>query len=225
MRCSIASSLVIALLALAGSAAADATFSLRWRDTGSRSLAILPGDAAGGGQRQLDLYLEIDVLWAGHGVTVAVPEAGGVSVDGIQLWDSSEVFGDSFFCCDPSLTLDLASWPQLDGFSEAYSFISLMSIPHGPPWAAPGEYLVGTLDVNTSSATGAVEIESMFLAGLDGLLVDDGTGTEVFSDDATFLNATLGTAQLFIVPEPATAVLLAGGLVALGITRRRSTRR
>jgi hypothetical protein len=212
----------IALLGLAGQARADATFSLQWRDSGTQSLSVLPGDAASGGQRQLDLFIEIDVLWAGFGATVAIPEGAGVSIDGIGLWDSSTVFGGSFFCCDPPLDIDVADWSALDGFAEARNFTSLMGIPFGPPWAAPGTYHVGTLDVNTSALNGSVTIETFFLPGLDGLIVDDGTGSAIYSDDATFLNASLGTAVLFLTPEPATGGLVASGLLLLALVRRRN---
>ena len=55
--------------------------------------------------------------------------------------------------------------------------------------------------------------------------IDDGTGFAVYSDDASFLNATLGTAQLLVVPEPAPAGMLALGLVAFALCGRRSQSR
>src|SRR5215470_6451983 len=53
---------------------------------------------------------------------------------------------------------------------------------------------------------------------------DDGTGYPVYADDATFLNATLGTAQLFVVPEPATGAMLGLGLLLLGSGAGRGSR-
>jgi hypothetical protein len=75
--------------------------------------------------------------------------------------------------------------------------------------------------LDTSTAAGFSTVDTFFVPGLDGLGIDDGTGTLVYSDDATFLNATLGTATLLVVPEPATGVLLAAGLLGLVLTRRR----
>jgi hypothetical protein len=74
--------------------------------------------------------------------------------------------------------------------------------------------------LDTSAVLDTATIETFFVPGLDGLGIDDGTGALVYSDDATFLNAVLGTATLFVVPEPGSAALLAGGLLGLLLLRR-----
>lgn len=215
----------LACVALAGSARADVIFSLQWRDTGTQSLSILPGDTAAGGQRTLDLFLSIDVQSIGFGVTVALPDGSGVSFLGADLWDGVAVPGANWFFYGPAvLDVDEPAL-QLEPYQEAYDFASFLAPPNAPPWLPPGDYWVGSVLLDTSSLAGGANIETFFVPALDGLGIDDGAGNLVYSDDATFLNATLGTAQLFVVPEPATGALVAARVACLALrARRRGTR-
>jgi hypothetical protein len=223
--------LFLALVSLASGAAADATFALQWRDTGTQALTILPGDPAAGGQRTLDLVMTLDVQWVGFGVTVALPEGNSLGFTGAERWDAVEVpgadwsyVGSPIFMNESQLqwTIDQGLGP----YQEAYEFVTLMDPPNAPPWALPGTYLVGSVFLDTSAVLSGETIETFFTPGFDGLGIDDGTGLLVFSDDATFLDATLGTetlgaAQLLVIPEPATGALVVAGLLLLGLARRR----
>ena len=216
----------LAIVTLASGAGADATFALQWRDTGTQALTILPGDAAAGGQRTLDILMTLDVQWAAFGVTVALPEGSSLSFAGGDHWDAVSVPGATWAYPGPPLVLDQDQLDNLNGsglgpYQEAYEFATLMYPPAGPPWAPPGAYVVGWAYLDTSAVLNGETIETFFWPTIDGLAIDDGTGTLVFSDDATFLNATLGTAQLFVVPEPATGALVAAGLLLLGLAGRR----
>ena len=218
--------LALVSLATVTGAGADASFALQWRDTGTQALTILPGDAAAGGQRTLDIVMTLDVEWAGFGVTVGLPEGSSLSFAGGGHWDAVEVPGATWDYPGAPLVLDEGQLNHLNGqglgpYQEAYEFATLMRPPAGPPWAPPGTYVVGWALLDTSAVLSGETIETFFWPGVDGLAVDDGTGTMVFTDDATFLNATLGTARLFVVPEPATGALVAAGLLLLGLPRRR----
>ena len=216
----------LAVVTLATGAGADVTFALQWRDTGTQALTILPGDAAAGGQRTLDILMTLDVQWMGFGVSVGLPEGSSLSFAGGDHWDAVSVPGATWAYPGPPLVLDEGQLDHLNGqgigpYQEAYEFATLMNPPVGPPWAPPGTYVVGWALLDTSAVLSGETIETFFWPGIDGLIIDDGTGTPVYSDDATFLNATLGTAQLFVVPEPATGALVAAGLLLLGLARRR----
>jgi hypothetical protein len=226
MRCLAASSLLaLAAVGLAGGARADVTFELRWRDTGTRSLDILPGDAAVGGQRTLDILMSLDVQWVLFAVTVALPDGSGVSFLDAELWEG--VPGASWVLLGPELLdVDDPLWRgDLDPYQEAYEFASFLAPPAGPPWVPPGEYEVGSVVIETSRLLGGASIETFFVPRLDGLGVDDGAGNLIYSDDAQFLGATLGTAQLFVIPEPATGGLTGAGLLLLAWLRRRRQER
>jgi len=226
MRRAVSTLLFLALFTPATGARANVTFELQWRDTGTQSLTILPGDAAGGGERTLDILMTLDVEWAGFGVTVALPEGSGLSFTGGDHWDAVEVPGSTWSYLGPPLVLDEDQLEYLNGFGlgpyqEAYEYATLMTPPAGPPWASPGEYLVGWAYLDTSAVLDPETIETFFWPTIDGLVLNDGNGNLVYSDDATFLNATLGTAQLLVVPEPATGSLVAAGVLLLGLAHRR----
>ena len=229
MRARAAAFLFLTLLIFATGARADVTFALQWRDTGTQSLTILPGDAAAGGERTLDIVMTIDVQWTAFGVSVALPEGSSLSFVGGDHWDAVTVPGVTWDYLGPPVVLDqdhldLAASYGLGPFQEGYDFATVMRPPSAPPWGPPGTYVIGWADLDTSAVLSGETIETFFMPLFDGLAIDDGTGeSSIFSDDATFLNATLGTAQLFVVPEPATGALLAAGLLLLGlIPRRRS---
>lgn len=215
---------VLSLAAIAGTARADATFELRWRDTGTQDLTILPGDAAAGGERALDIVMSIDVQWIFFGVTVALPDASPLAFKGAAAWDALALPGVTWTTFGAPTLLDVDEpLYQLGPYKEAYEFIGAIEPDNAPPWAPPGTYVVGSVLLDTSAASGFSFIDTFFVPGLDGLGIDDGTGTTpIYSDDATFLNATLGTATLFVVPEPGTAALLAAGLLGLMLARRRA---
>ncbi len=218
--------LLLGLVTLGAGAGADATFALQWRDTGTQSLTILPGDAAAGGQRTLDLVMTLDVQWVAFGVTVALAEGNSLSFIDAERWDAVEVAGANWSYVGSPILFDenQLQWfidQGLGPYQEAYDFVTLMDPPNAPPWAQPGTYVIGSLLLDTSSVSSGEIVETFFTPGFDGLGIDDGTGSLVFSDDATFLNAMLGTAQIFVVPEPATGALAAAGLLLLGLTRRR----
>ena len=199
--------LFLALVSLASGAGADATFALQWRDTGTQALTILPGDAAAGGQRTLDILMTLDVQWAGFGVSVGLPEGSSLSFAGGDHWDAVEVPGATWWYPGPPLVLDQGQLDYLNGFGlgpyqEAYEYATFLEPSAAPPWAPPGTYVVGWALLDTSAVLNGETIETFFWPAVDGLAVDDGTGTMVFTDDATFLNATLGTAQLFVVRSP-----------------------
>jgi hypothetical protein len=217
--------LFLALVTLSSDAAADATFALHWRDTGTQTLTILPGDPEGGGQRALDILMTLDVQWIGFGVTVAIPDGSSLGFAGARRWQAVAVPGADWGYVGTPTLLDVDE-PlfNLGPYREAYEFVTLMTPPAGPPWAQPGTYVVGSVLLDTSAALDGETIETFFVPGLDGLAIDDGTGSVVYSDDATFLNATLGTAQLFVIPEPAAGALVAVGLLLLGLARRRASR-
>jgi len=218
--------LFFALVTLASSAGADATFALQWRDTGTQTLTILPGDAAAGGQRTLDILMTIDVQWTGLGVSVGLPDGSSLSFAGAGRWNVVEVPGASWIYFDSPTALNEGFLERIasDGFGhyqEAYHFDAFLAPPCAPPWAQPGTHLVGWMVLDTSAVLGGATVEAFFWPAIDVLGIDDGTGALVASSDATFLNATLGTAQLLVVPEPATGALVAAGLLLLGLTRRR----
>ena len=216
----------LAVVTLATGAGADVTFALQWRDTGTQALTILPGDAAAGGQRTLDILMTLDVQWMGFGVSVGLPEGSSLSFAGGDHWDAVEVPGATWWYPGPPLVLDQGQLDHLNGsglgpYQEAYEYATFMLNPNAPPWAPPGTYVVGWAYLDTSAVLNGETIETFFWPGIDGLGIDDGTGTLVFSEDATFLNATLATAQLFVVPEPATGFLVAAGLLLMGLAHRR----
>jgi hypothetical protein len=218
--------LFFALVSLATGAGADATFALQWRDTGTQSLTILPGDAAAGGQRTLDILMTLDVQWIGFGVSVGLPEGSSLSFAGGGHWDAVSVPDATWAYPGPPMALNEYNFAVLESYGigpyqEGYEYATLMNPPAGPPWAPPGTYVVGWAFLDTSAVLSGETVETFFQPTVDGLAIDDGTGTPVFSDDATFLNATLGTAQLFVVPEPATGALVAAGLLLLGLAGHR----
>ena len=218
--------LFLSLFTLASGAAADVTFALQWHDTGTQDLTILPGDAAAGGQRTLDIVMTIDVEWVAFGVTVGLPEGSSLSFTGGDHWDAVSVPGATWAYPGAPMALDQGQLDYLNGFGlgpyqEAYEYATLMNPPAAPPWAPPGTYLVGWAYLDTSSVLAGETIETFFWPTIDGLGINDGEGNLIFSDDAEFLNATLGAAQLFVVPEPATGALVAAGFLLLGLTHRR----
>lgn len=220
---------LLSLAAVSNDARADAIFALLWRDTGTQELTILPGDAAAGRQRTLDIVLTIDVRWVGFAATVGLPNGSPLHFDGAEGWGGVPVQGATWTSFDRPVLLDVDDplWNgDLDAYQQAFNFATFMNPPFGPPWAPPGSYVVGSVLLDTSGAGGAATIESFFVPRLDGLIIDDGTGTAVYSDDATFLHATLGTAYLFVVPEPSSLSLAALGLLAIAAARarRRSSR-
>ena len=216
----------LTLVAVSRSAHADAIFALQWRDTGTQQLTILPGDTAAGGRRTLDLVLTIDVPWCGFGATVALPDGSPLTFTGAEGWGGVSVPGVGWTSFDrpARLEVDDPFW-HLEAYQEAFNLVTVMVPPFGPPFAPPGSYIVGSVQLDTSAAEGASTIESLFVRTLDGLLVDDGTGSQVYSDDATFLHATLGAAQLVVVPEPAPAGLTGLGLALFSLHRSRVSRR
>lgn len=222
----VATLLFLFLFTPASGAAADVTFALQWHDTGTQDLTILPGDAAAGGQRTLDILMTIDVQWIAFGVSVALPEGSSMSFVGADHWDAVPVAGATWTYAGTPMVLDesdleLAASYGHGPYQEGYDFATLMNPPAAPPWAPPGTYVVGWTILDTSAVLGGETIETFFMPLFDGLIIDDGTGTLVFSDDAEFLNATLGTAQLFVVPEPSTGALVATGFLLLGLAHRR----
>jgi hypothetical protein len=219
--------LFLALVILPGGAEADAIFGLQWRDTGSQTLTVLPGDPAAGGQRTLDVVMTLDLQWTAFGVTVALPVGSSLGFAGGGHWEAVEVPGATWWYAGPPMVLDQdqLDWINDHGlgpYQEAYEYATLMNPPNAPPWAPPGTYVVGSVLVDTSAVSTAETIETFFMPAVDGLIIDDGTGTPIYSDDATFLNATLGTARLLVVPEPATGALLAAGFLLLSLAHTRT---
>lgn len=213
---------ILVFASLASSARADAVFELRWHDSGTTELTILPGDAAAGGQRELDILMTIDVQWVFFGVTVALPDGSPLAFQSAAAWDALAIPGANWSTFGRPALLDVDE-PlfELGPYQEAYDFVGAINPPNAPPWAPPGSYVVGSVLLDTSAATGFSSVDTFFVPGLDGLGIEDSTGTLVYSEDATFLNATLGTATLLVVPEPATAALLAAGLAGLLLARCR----
>lgn len=215
---------LLTLATVSNGARADAILALQWRDTGTQELTILPGDTAAGGERTLDIVLTIDTRWVGYAATVALPNGSPLHFNGAEGWAGVPIQGVTWTSFDRPVLLDVDDplWNgDLDAYQQAYNLVTFMVPPFGPPWVPPGDYVVGSVLLDTSAAAGVATIESLFVPRLDGLIIDDGTGTAVYSDDATFLNATLGTAQLFVVPEPSSLSLAALGLLTVAAARRR----
>ena len=224
MRRALPLSLLI-LATLANSARAAAIFALQWRDTGTSSLTILPGDDAAGGQRTLDVVMTLDTQWVGVGMTVVLPRGTPLGFDGAEAWDAPVVPGISWTSFGAPRRLPVHDpLYHLEAYQEAYWFVELPVLgegPVGPPWVPAGTYRLGSVLVDTSAAHGTARIEAIFTPGLDGLIIDDGTGEWALSDDVTFLDASLGTAQLTVVPEPSSLGLVALGLLTIAAAGRR----
>jgi hypothetical protein len=131
--------LVLALAGSAGSARADALFELRWHDSGSSDLTILPGDAAAGGQRQLDILMTIDVQWVFFGVVAALPDGSPLAFQSAAAWSALAIPGATWTTFDRPALLDVDE-PlfELGPYQEVYDFAGAIVPPNAPPWAPPG---------------------------------------------------------------------------------------
>jgi hypothetical protein len=121
----------LSLVTLASGAGADATFALQWRDTGTQELTILPGDAAAGGQRTLDIE------WAGFGVSVGLPQGSSLSFAGGDHWDAASLLGGTWDYPGPPMTLseshlEVAASYGFGPYQEALEWASLMTPPVEP---------------------------------------------------------------------------------------------
>jgi hypothetical protein len=204
--------IALGVVAGAGNAAAEATVDLLWQGVSGSTTNVLdvePGDPGatesglscgpvtlGEGQRCLFVLLSItdpsDEFTIG--LTFDDTQLSGSHIAMLPLpfpWDA-----------DPAAT---ASTPTF-GEGVAGPFRATTSLGDAPP----GTYTVGAVVFDTSGITASTAITSRPL------------GAGVLGDGVGDLQPTsFGSAFLHVVPEPATAVLLGCGLLALGAIGRR----
>ena len=209
----------------AGTAGAGVTVDLIWFDTGTATLSIAPGDPGGNSNCSGAFNTFVDtrclkVVWT-------VDEPVYIGSNSISWDTSSGITGEfaSFFIAYNAIPVGKSAkflgFPSSDvsvdnisGIAGLFTGATNIIPADGTSGLMPGTYVVGTLVIDASNAVlGQNEIMSIIQEGLDGFVdAANGTITDVVLNSA------------FIAPEPSTALLLCGGLLALGL-RRRHTRR
>lgn len=205
--------------------AAQLTFDLRWRDTGT---STLPFNSIGeisantgngcpviGGSGNLDGY-RLDVV-----VTAIVPFSASVTTLGWSAADSGMTLRTPL----PTPSFASGTVGSLSPVSPDYRTVAECPLTNcdtavgsigglGLSNVAAGTYTVGSLSFDlTGIGVDAHEIQTFFITGVDGVLSISGMST-------TYLSTELNGAVVSIVPEPGIASLPGLGLSVLGARQK-----
>ena len=169
----------------------------------------------GAGCPVLDVLLITNTPLFSASVSVSFDDANGLSAGFAQEW-----FGQGVIFNMMTVVVDFSPLGGLAcGATRCSSFDGVIVPPNGPPSLPVGTYHIGTIIWDTSSLSASISaVMTEVVSGIDA------TGG-VVSGIKTSLTGSEGVAMGFIgfnlIPEPATAALLALGLGGLGALARR----
>ena len=185
-------------LLLAAIGAQAASVGLREAITGATEIGVGPS----GGSVDLELFLDTGGL-SFEGYYLGVDFTGGsLTIESVTHQPLPGLFGDLF------------SAPVID--NDAQSIRHLNQTTFTTPLGA-GEYVLDVITIDVGPLTGGAEI-----IGTPGLF-GEVLGLAGGACPGTVEGCTVSFSSVHITPEPATALLLAGGI--LGLALQRSQRR
>lgn len=198
--------------ALAGDAAAN-SIDLVFRDTGTSTLVMAPGDAAGGGTRALDVFLTTTVPVVAAGTMVGFEIDDGLLPVSASAWRGVVVNGNLLGSVDTSPPCSIPGSSGFQGSCGPFDVVD--QTPELPLEALPtGTYHIGTIIWDTSGTNPGSELIAAFSQpGVSAPFLD------VSLQDITS-QVSFGSALLVITPEPGSAALLALGLALTVFARR-----